>query len=98
MSFGNPSPDKFAYGPDYKKDNPDSSAAINKEKINWEGDEITIRGKKYISRAMPEKGVGVKYIYDLDSFKRAQENPGVEPVLLKILSKNEKGENVLKNV
>jgi hypothetical protein len=98
LSFGNPSPDKFAYGPDYKKDNPDSSAAINKEKINWEGDEITIRGKKYISRAMPEKGVGVKYIYDLDSFKRAQENPGVEPVLLKILSKNEKGENVLKNV
>jgi hypothetical protein len=98
LSFGNPSPDKFSYGPDYKKDKPDSSAAINKEKINWEGDEITIRGKIYISRAMPEKGVGVKYIYDLDSFKRAQENPGVEPVLLKILSKNEKGENVLKNV
>ena len=98
LSFGNPSPDKFSYEPDYKKDTPDSSAAINKEKIKWEGDEITIRGKKYISRAMPEKGVGVKYIYDLDSFKRAQENPGVEPVLLKILSKNEKGENVLKNV
>ena len=98
LSFGNPSPDKFSYEPDYKKDKPDSSAAINKEKIKWEGDEITIRGKKYISRAMPEKGVGVKYIYDLDSFKRAQENPGVEPVLLKILSKNEKGENVLKNV
>ena len=96
LQFGNPSPDKFAYDPNYKKDKPDTSAAMNKEKITWRGVETTLRGKTYISRKIPEKGM--TYLYDFDSYKRALENPGIEPSLVYIVEKNERGENVVKKV
>ena len=69
---------------------------MNKEKITWRGVETTLRGKTYISRKIPEKGM--TYLYDFDSYKRALENPGIEPSLVYIVEKNERGENVVKKV
>jgi len=96
LQFGNPSPNNFSYKPDYKKDTEDRSLIINKEKIKWKGQEVTLRGKKYISRKMPE--TRETYLYDHDSYMRALEVPGVEPVLVAIIKINENGEKELRKV
>jgi len=96
LQFGNPSPSTFSYDPNYKKDTPDSSMSMNKELIKWRGVETILRGKTYISRKIPD--TGAIYLYDIDSYKRALENPGIEPVLNAIIETNERGEKVVRKV
>jgi len=93
LQFGNPSPNAFSYKPDYKKDTEDRGAALNKEKISWRGKEVTLRGITYMSRKMPE--LKEIYLYDLDSYKRALETAGVDPVLVATIKTNERGEQVV---
>jgi hypothetical protein len=93
LQFGNPSPNAFSYKPDYKKDTEDRGAALNKEKISWRGKEVTLRGVTYISRKMPE--LKEIYLYDLDSYKRALETAGIDPVLVATIKTNERGEQVV---
>ena len=52
---------------------------LNKKVIEWDATEFTYKGKTYAYRDMKD---GTGKLYDLDSFKRSQLVPGVEPVLL----------------
>ena len=96
LQFGNPKSNAFSYRPDYKSDAEDKSSRINKEKISWRGVETNLRGKTYISRKIAE--TGVIQLYDIDSYKRALEVPGVEPTLLAVIETNERGEKVVRRV
>ena len=96
LQFGNPSPNAFSFKPNYKKDTEDKGAIMNKEKITWKGTELVLRGKQYIARKMPEtKEI---YLYDHDSYMRAIEVPGVDPVLVAIIKTNENGEKEIHKV
>ena len=84
------------FKPNYKKDTEDKGAIMNKEKITWKGTELVLRGKQYIARKMPEtKEI---YLYDHDSYMRAIEVPGVDPVLVAIIKTNENGEKEIHKV
>jgi len=77
LQFGEPSPDVYAYVPDYKKEQKDTTAQINKRVIQWSGTEIELRGTKYIQRKISEnKGT----LYDAESYYQSLENPNVQPV------------------
>jgi hypothetical protein len=96
LQFANPSPNTFSYNPDYKRDTADRGSKMNKEKDIWKEKELQLRGTVYMSRNMPD--LKEVYLYDLDSYKRALENPGVDPVLLAIIKTNERGQRVVHKV
>ena len=77
MNFTNPSTDEFSYGPDYLKQQSDVSVAVNKKKTVWVGKIIEIADVKYIYKRLSET---IIELYDLESYKRAIENPDVVPV------------------
>ena len=91
LQFPNAKPTKFSYNPDLKKDQPDNVANINKNKIEWRGQEVTLKGKTYIYRKMNER---VANIYDYDSYMQALDYPGIEPRFIGTIEKNEKGDKV----
>ena len=95
LSFGQPSADKFAYNPNISKDEIDVTAKLNKKIIDWRGVETTIRGKTYISRQINKD---LYNLYDNDTYKRALEDPRIEPLLVATLETNQKGEQVLKKI
>ena len=95
LQFPNPKPTTFSYNPSINKDQPDTMAAINKTKVEWTGVEVIIKGKTYIARNISNN---IMNIYDLDSFKRAQEVAGIEPVLIGTLERNERGQQVFKKI
>ena len=87
VQFLEPTEGKFAYIPDYSKQENDKTIGINKQKIEWEGREITIRGKKYIGREMDNN---IIYLYDYDSFIRH------EPIHIATIETNAEGKRILK--
>jgi hypothetical protein len=94
LTFGKPTADDFTFRPDYKQDENDTFANMNKVTIHWEAREFKLKstGKKYILR------VDTNQVYDYDSVIRAKEIPGVHPILLGKLVKNERGEyQIIKN-
>jgi hypothetical protein len=95
LQYGQPKSDDFSFKPSINKEEMDSVAKINKKKIEWTGKEIVLRGKTYIYRKI---GKDIGNIYDLDSYQRALEVPGVEPILLGTIEKNAKGEQVFKKI
>ena len=89
LQFGQPTQNAFSFNPSIVKDEPDSVAKINKEKITWKGTEVTLKGKKYILRKIDGR---VSNLYDYDSYYRALETPGIEPQLLGSITTNENGQ------
>ena len=95
LQFGDVSPNSFSYNPSLEMDQPDSVSKINKRVLEWTGKEVTIYGKTYIYRKVDSKKGN---LYDLESYKRALEVPGVEPTLIGTLEKNAKGEMIFKKI
>jgi hypothetical protein len=89
LSFGNHPPNtKFSYNPNLAQDQNDTIATINMELNNWDVKEIFIEstGKKYMLRLDNNE------LYDYDSIIQAKQVPGIEPILLGKLVKNEAGQ------
>jgi hypothetical protein len=95
LQFGDVSYDQFSYNPYIKNEQPDLLAKINRKVIEWRGIEYKYLDKIYIFRQIDNnKG----YLYDLDSYKRALEVPGVEPVLIGSIEKMSDGNYLFKNL
>lgn len=97
LQFGQPGVNSFSYQPSYKTDQPDTTASINKKRIQWSGVEIQLelRGKVYIYRKMNST---MGNIYDLDSYNQALQVPGIEPVLLGTLEQLPNGDMQFKKI
>jgi hypothetical protein len=88
LSFGQPTVNDFSYNPNYSQDENDTVAALNVEKIDWEARPFTYKptGKRYMLR------MDTKQVYDYDSVIQAKQTPGIRPILIGKLTKNNKGE------
>ena len=88
LSFGRPTTGDFSYNPNYTQDENDTVANLNREKIDWEARPFTFKttGKRYMLR------MDTKQVYDYDSVIQAKEVPGVRPILIGKLVKNNKGD------
>ena len=95
IQFGQPTTNSFSYKPSISGEQPDTVSTINKRQIEWRGQEVKIKGKKYIYRKMNER---VGNLYDYESYLRALEKAGVEPVLVATLEINEKGQQIVKKI
>jgi flagellar biosynthesis GTPase FlhF len=95
LSFGNHPPNtKFSYNPNLAQDQNDTIADINMQLNNWDVKEILIEstGKKYMLR------IDNNELYDYESIIQAKQIPGIEPILLGKLVKNEAGQyQIVKN-
>jgi hypothetical protein len=87
--FNTRNPEKYAYVPDYTKEEKDQVANVNKKVETWKGVKVTINGRNYAMRPNaddPKTGI----LYDYDGYMEFQKNPSY---LLKFegnLRKNEK--------
>jgi hypothetical protein len=95
LQFGQVNSNAFAYQPSYKADQPDTTASINKKRLEWSGKEVQLRGKTYIYRKMSST---LGNIYDLDSYNQALQTPGFEPVLIGTLQKLPNGSMEFKKI
>ena len=78
MSFPSSNSSKFTYVPDYSKQENDTAMKLNKKRIHWSGQLIIINGKEYIGQTVVKDKL--YNIYDLESYREALENPGVNPL------------------
>jgi hypothetical protein len=87
--FNTRNPEKYAYVPDYTKEEKDQVANVNKKVETWKGVKVTINGRDYAMRPNADDArTGI--LYDYESYKEFQKNPSY---LLKFeghLRKNEK--------
>jgi len=83
LSFGQPSPNAFAYNPNYSQDENDNVAILNKVATTWEGREFKFNGKQMILREE------TKEVYDYESYQLAIKTPGIKPILLGRLEKKD---------
>jgi len=95
VNFGDPTNEKFTYVPDYADQQNDTTLQANKETIEWVGKSITINDVEYVYRRMSKS---LAYIYDKASFEAALKDPSITPLQIGTYSKNEKGENVFKQL
>jgi hypothetical protein len=95
LQFGQVNSNAFAYQPSYKADQPDTTASINKKRLEWSGKEVQLRGKTYIYRKMSST---LGNIYDIDSYNQALQTPGFEPVLIGTLQKLPNGSMEFKKI
>jgi hypothetical protein len=88
LSFGDPPNTKFSYNPDLSQDQNDTIADINMQVNDWQVKEVFIQstGKKYMLR------LDNNDLYDYDSIIQAKRIPGIRPILLGKLARNEDGE------
>jgi hypothetical protein len=88
LSFGQPNVNDYSYNPNYTQDENDTVADLNREKIDWEARPFTLKttGKRYMLR------MDTKQVYDYDSVIQAKQVPGIRPILIGKLVKNQKGE------
>jgi hypothetical protein len=88
LSFGDPPNTKFSYNPDLSQDQNDTIADINMQVNDWQVKEVFIQstGKKYMLR------LDNNDLYDYDSIIQAKRIPGIRPILLGKLARNEEGE------
>lgn len=88
LSFGDPPNTKFSYNPDLSHDQNDTIADINMQVNDWQVKEVFIQstGKKYMLR------LDNNDLYDYDSIIQAKRIPGLRPILLGKLARNEEGE------
>jgi len=95
LQFGQVNSNSFSYQPSYKSDQPDTTATINKKRLEWSGKEIQLRGKTYIYRKINST---LGNIYDYDSYNQALQVPGFEPVLIGTLQKLASGSMEFKKI
>ena len=88
LSFGQPTVKDYSYNPNISQDENDTVADINRVIIDWEAKPFTYKptGKQYILR------MDTRQVYDYDSVIQAKKTPGIRPILLGKLIKNNKGE------
>jgi hypothetical protein len=89
VNFGDPKSDKFAYVPDYDKQQNDTTVVTNKKTDEWQGKPISIAGVDYVYRRMARD---VLNIYDKESYLKGN------PVLIGTYETNEQGERVFRQV
>jgi hypothetical protein len=92
MNFADPNSYKFSYIPDYSKQQSDNTLRTNKKQIEWVGKSIKINGVEYIYRRINKNLLN---LYDINSYKAALENSGINPIQVGTYEKNEKGQEVL---
>jgi len=95
MNFGNPSNDAYAFVPDYAEQQSDTTANINKQVVEMKGKVIELNGVKYSYRRLNKQ---VLELYDYKSYKEAEKNPDVMPVIVGTYEVNENKQAVLKLV
>jgi hypothetical protein len=77
LSFGQSDANHFSYNPNYSQDQNDTIAALNVEKVDWQGVKFDWEdGKSYVLRK------DTNQVYDYDSVIEAKKIPGVKPLLL----------------
>ncbi len=88
LSFGQTNVNEFAYNPNYTQDENDTVAALNEYKIDWVAKKFTFKatGKQYALR------MDTNQVYDYESVIRAKETPGVKPILIGKLIRDDRGE------
>jgi len=85
MSFGDVSPNTFAYTPSIEKEQRDTIREANTKKVTWKAKALNFQGKQYAYR--PD----TKEVYDLDSYKQSQRNTNIQPLKIGKLVKTDKG-------
>ena len=95
VNFGDPSIDNFSYVPDYSEQQNDTTIQANKIEIEWKGKPITINGIEYVYRRINSN---VLNIYNKKSYEDALTDPTIVPVQIGTLEKNERGEQVFKQL
>lgn len=95
MNFGNPNSDAYAFVPDYAEQQSDSTAQINKQVVEMKGKVIELNGVKYSYRRLNKQ---VLELYDYKSYKEAEKDPDVMPVMVGTYEVNENKQAVLKLV
>lgn len=95
VNFGDPTIDKFAYVPDYADQQNDMTVRANKVQIEWVGKPLKINGVEYVYRRMSKTLLN---IYDKKSYEQALEDSSIVPLQIGTLEKNEKGEDVFKQL
>ena len=93
MNFGNPNNDAYAFTPDYAEQQSDSTSNINKQVIEMKGKVIELNGVKYSYRRLNKQ---VLELYDYKSYKEAEKDPDVMPVIVGTYEVNESKQAVLK--
>jgi hypothetical protein len=95
VNFGDPTNDKFSYVPDYADQQNDTTVQANKQLIEWVGKPITINSVQYVYRRMSKT---ILNIYDKSSYEAALKDSSIIPLQIGTLEKNERGENVFKQL
>ena len=95
INFGDPSIDKFSYVPDYAEQQNDTTLQANKIAIEWKGKPIKLNGVEYVYRRI---NADVLNIYDKKSYEGALTDPTIVPVQIGTLEKNERGEQVFRQL
>lgn len=93
VNFGDPTNEKFTYVPDFAEQQNDTTVQANKRAVEWTGKPITINGTEYVYNRVSSK---VFDLYDKEIYKRALEDPSIQPLKIGTYEVNEKGEKVLK--
>jgi hypothetical protein len=93
MNFGNPNNDNYAFTPDYAEQQSDTTSNINKQVVEMKGKVIELNGVKYSYRRLNKQ---VLELYDYKSYKEAEKNPDVMPVIVGTYEVNENKQAVLK--
>jgi hypothetical protein len=93
VNFTNPTNDKFSYVPDYAEQQNDTTVKANKVALEWAAVDLTIEGVTYAARRVSDTAFD---LYDLTTYKRAQEDPDIQPLKVGTYELNERGERVLK--
>jgi hypothetical protein len=93
LNFGNPNNDAFSFVPDYAEQQSDSTAQINKQVVEMKGKVIELNGVKYSYRRLNKQ---VLELYDYKSYKEAEKDPDVMPVMVGTYEVNENKQAVLK--
>jgi hypothetical protein len=93
VNFTNPTNDKFSYVPDFAEQQNDTTVKANKVAIEWAASELTIEGVTYAARRVSDVAFE---LYDLNTYKRALQDPDIQPLKVGTYELNERGERVLK--
>ena len=95
VNFGDPTNNKFSYVPDYADQQNDTTLQANKEAIEWVGKPIRLNQVDYIYRRMSKSLLN---IYDKASYESALKDSSIIPLQIGTLEKNERGEDVFKQL
>ena len=95
VNFAEPSTNKFSYVPDFSAQPNDTTVKANKEKIQWKGKPITIKGIDYVYKRINNKEL---YIYDKKSYEEALINSSINPLQIGVVETNDKGQQVFKYI